>query len=62
MKNHIYIGDEFPDYKGKKVTIIKELGDTVQVRVLNESTFVEGAGIWGISFYCKRDELEKSTD
>lgn len=60
MKNYIYVGDEFPNEKGRKVTIIKELVDRVQVKVLNESTFVEGLGVWGITFCCKRDELEEA--
>lgn len=60
MKIYIYTGNEFPSHKGKKVTITKELGYTVQVKVLNESTIVEGMGIWGIAFYCKTNELEEA--
>ena len=58
MKTYIYTGNEFPSHKGKKVTITKELGYKVQVKILNESTIVEGLGVWGTAFYCKRDELE----
>lgn len=60
MKIYVYTGNEFPSNKGKKVTIIKEIGDTVQVKVLNGNTFVEGLGVWGISFYCKVIELEEA--